>query len=126
VAKETPASTYRNERLLAFMALGIVLISILLIFTVLIAAGAGLTPTQSQEGVWPTIRVFPLIGLPIGFVLILVLLVTNMRRRSREARQEMEAERQSQRGSKPTKAQATVAKKASATKASSKASRTTR
>jgi uncharacterized membrane protein len=120
VAKETPASTYRNERLLVFMALAIIIISIIAIFAVLIAGGVGLTKAQAQEGIWPTVTLLPLVGLPIGFILIFVLIITNMRRRSRESREAMEAERQNERVSKATRAQttraqATVAKKVSAT-----------
>lgn len=110
------------------MALAIIIISIIAIFAVLIAGGAGLTKAEAQQGIWPTVTLLPLVGLPIGFILIFVLIITNMRRRSRESREAMEAERQNQRGSRMTKAQATVAKKASTSKASAstKASRTTK
>ena len=33
-----------------------------------------------SQGLWPTVFLFPLIGLPIGFVLIIVLLFMNLAR----------------------------------------------
>jgi hypothetical protein len=86
VAKETPVTIHRNERVLAFMALAIVAVSIIAFFAILIAAGAGLTYKQFQSGIWPSVAILPDIGLPIAFVLILALLITNLRRRSREAK----------------------------------------
>ncbi|MCU1405018.1 MAG: hypothetical protein JWQ43_1321 [Glaciihabitans sp.] len=47
--------------------------------------GAG-TDNGFSQGIWPTVFVLPLIGLPIGLILILVLLVISARRRSRENR----------------------------------------
>ncbi len=38
------------------------------------------------KGVWPVVYILPAIGLPIGFVLIIVLLVTTAVRRGRAAK----------------------------------------
>ncbi len=61
------------------MIVAILALSILDLVGVLIAAAAGVTD------LWPILRILPLLGLPIAMLLILVLLVINARRRSREA-----------------------------------------
>jgi len=57
--------------------------SILAILAVIIGSGAG---ADFSQGVWPTVGVLPLVGLPIGFVLIVVLVVVSGIRKSRAAR----------------------------------------
>lgn len=47
--------------------------------------GSGIAHIDPTSGIWPMIIALPVIGLPIGFVLIIVLVVVNMRARSREA-----------------------------------------
>ena len=61
------------------MIVAILALSILDLVGVLIAAAAGVTD------LWAILRILPLLGLPIAMLLILVLLVINARRRSREA-----------------------------------------
>lgn len=41
---------------------------------------------DKDSGVWPVIVILPTIGLPIGFILIIVLLVLSMISRSRAAK----------------------------------------
>ena len=67
------------------MVIGTVALSILAFLAVIIgtAVGAGADNGFSQ-GIWPTLIVLPLIALPIGFVLMIVLLVMSFRRRTRE------------------------------------------
>lgn len=48
-------------------------------------AGAGANDGFSQ-GIWPLVLVLPLIGLPIGFILLVTLLIVNGVRRARESR----------------------------------------
>jgi uncharacterized membrane protein len=91
VAKETPVTFHRNERLLAFMMLAIVGLSILAFLAVIIGTAAGLNAKDFAGGVWPAVFTLPLIGLPIGFLLIVILLIITARRRSREARAEAAA-----------------------------------
>jgi hypothetical protein len=38
------------------------------------------------EGLWPTIIMLPLVGLPIGLVFMIALLIVSTRRRLRDAR----------------------------------------
>ncbi len=72
--------------MLAFMMLAIVGLSILAFLAVILGTAAGLTAKDFAVGVWPVVFTLPLIGLPIGFILILILLITTARRRGREAR----------------------------------------
>lgn len=47
--------------------------------------GTGIFHAVVTEGVWPIVIAFPLVGLPIGFIMIVTLIVVNMRARRREA-----------------------------------------
>lgn len=62
------------------MIAAIIGLSIIAIVVVLIAG-----PGQA-DGIWPIIFVLPIVGLPIGFVLIIVLLVLSTVRRGRADR----------------------------------------
>lgn len=73
----------RLERVLATMIAAIVLVSILCMFAVLIGQLAG---APLGEGIWLPIAVLPSIGLPIAFLLIIVLLVVSIRRRGKSAK----------------------------------------
>jgi ABC-type dipeptide/oligopeptide/nickel transport system permease component len=85
-AQPAPINDNRRERLLAFMVIGTIGLSLLAFFAIILgtAVGAGANNGFSQ-GIWPTIFILPIIALPIGIVLILVLLILNTVRRSREA-----------------------------------------
>jgi TRAP-type C4-dicarboxylate transport system permease small subunit len=91
VTNQTPQAAGRPERILAYMVAAVVGLSILAFFTVIIATSMGAGANNGfGQGVWPAILALPLVGLPIGFTLIIVLLVTNAVRRAREARQNRE------------------------------------
>ncbi len=70
----------RAERILAFMAIGVIGISLLSMFVALITALLGVRENLA------ILAQIPLLGLPFGFVLVLVLLVTSLIRRSKENR----------------------------------------
>jgi TRAP-type C4-dicarboxylate transport system permease small subunit len=76
-----PAS--RLERVLSGMVLSTIGLSILCFL--LVIAGTSIWHIDPGTGVWPIIIALPLVGLPIGFVLIITLIVINMRARRREA-----------------------------------------
>jgi hypothetical protein len=76
----------RVERSLAYMVAAIILMSIGSLFAVLVGVNSGLTGDDFAQGVWPTVVILPLIGLPIGFMLIIVLLVVSAVRRGRAAK----------------------------------------
>ena len=71
----------RIDRILAYMALGLTIVSIVCFFGVIIARPLGVE--NYSEGIWPLLVVLPLIALPIAFVLIVVLLIMSFVRRSR-------------------------------------------
>ena len=83
VAENTPVTVNRNERIIAYMVASSLGLSLLSIIATLIGAGVG---ADRSTGVWPLVTILPTIGLPIGFVLIIVLLVMSAIRRSRAAR----------------------------------------
>ncbi|TFC42828.1 hypothetical protein E3T26_07960 [Cryobacterium sp. TMT1-21] len=91
MTNQTPQAASRLERILAYMVAGVVGLSILAFLAVIIgtAVGAGANNGFGQ-GVWPLILALPLFGLPIGFVLIIALMVMTGLRRAREARQNKE------------------------------------
>lgn len=73
------------ERVLAFTSLGLIALSVLSYLATILAA----VFTNRQvltESVWPVVVWFSYVGLPVGFVLLITLLVLNMRRRSRAQR----------------------------------------
>lgn len=83
VAENTPVTINRNERVLAYMVASALGLSLICIIATLIATGIGV---DRSSGIWSTIVILPGIGLPIGFILIIVLLITSAVRRSRAAR----------------------------------------
>jgi len=70
----------RTESVLAFMAVGVIGFSILIIGFLLFAYATGI---KSLPVLLPLI---PFIGLPIGMLLIIALVIVSVRRRSREAK----------------------------------------
>jgi hypothetical protein len=73
-SESTPS---RAENILAFMAAGVVGVSLLTMLVALLLRLFNMNP-------WAILTQIPLIGLPFGFVIILALLFVSMRRRSRD------------------------------------------
>lgn len=67
----------RLESVLAFMAAGVVGVSLVTMLIALLVRLFGGQP-------WAVMTQLPLVGLPIGFLIIISLLVVSMIRRSRE------------------------------------------
>ncbi len=59
-------------------------LSLIAFFTVVIATATGVR--DFTAGIWPVVIVLPMVGLPIGFLLIIVVLVMTFIRRSRDAK----------------------------------------
>lgn len=78
--------TNRVERVLAYMVAGIIVLSLASFIAVIIGTASGLEHGDFAVGIWPAVTILPLIGLPIGFVLIIMLLVVSAVRRGRAAR----------------------------------------
>jgi uncharacterized membrane protein YhdT len=73
------------------MVASVVGLSILAFLAVIIATALGVGDNDGfSHGIWPPIFILPLYGLPIGFVLIIALMISVGVRRSREARRDRE------------------------------------
>jgi len=70
------------------MVAGVVGLSILCFLSVIIGTSAGVGANDGfSSGAWPIVISVPNLGLPLGFLLIIALLVTSAIRRSREAKE---------------------------------------
>ena len=74
------------ERILAYMVAAAVGLSVLCFLALIIATAVGTTGEQFSAFPWPTIIVLPLVGLPIGLVLMISLLVLTAVRRGRDTK----------------------------------------
>lgn len=83
MAENTPVPLNRIERVLAFMVAGIAGVSLIAIIAILIAT---VSNVDTSEGPWLPIAVFPMLGLPVALVLIVVFAVISVVRRRRIAR----------------------------------------
>jgi hypothetical protein len=89
VSNQTRVTDHRAERVLAYMVAATIGISILAFLAVMIGTLAGVGANDGfSQGVWPVILVLPLIGLPLGFILLIALLILNGVRRARESRRD--------------------------------------
>jgi hypothetical protein len=84
VADNPAAQVNRSDRVLRNVTWSVIGLAILAIAALLIGRGVGLT--DFSTGVWPAVAVLPLIGLPIGFLLLVAQLVVSAVRRSRAAK----------------------------------------
>jgi Zn-dependent protease with chaperone function len=84
VAKTPPIAGNRAEPVLAFLVAAMIGFSILAFVTIVVATLSGVS--DFGAGVWPFIAAFPLIGLPLGLILIIALLIINAVRRGRESK----------------------------------------
>ncbi len=87
VSTERPVIEHRVERALAYMVAGVVIASIAAFIAVMIGTfvNAG-TPHWAEQGIWPFVLVFPLIGSRSVRPAHRLLIVNGVRRR-RDARQ---------------------------------------
>ncbi len=86
VPEESIVMNNRIERVLAYMVAAIIVVSLASFVAVIIGTATGIGREELATGIWPLITILPLIGLPIGFVLIIVLLVVSAVRRGRAAK----------------------------------------
>lgn len=69
----------RVQRVLAFGAIALVGLTLVSIFAILLAPAFGMT--DYTTGIWPTVLVFPIIALPVAFLMFGTLLVIAWTRR---------------------------------------------
>jgi uncharacterized membrane protein len=86
VPEESFVMSNRLERTLAYMVAGVIVVSLGCFVALIIGTATGLERADFAAGLWPLVTIMPLIGLPIGFVLIIVLLVVSAVRRGRAAK----------------------------------------
>ena len=78
---------HRAERILAYMFIGVIGLSILAFLAIMFGTLAGVGENDGfSQGVWPLVLTLPLFGLPLAFLLLIALLVVNGVRRARESR----------------------------------------
>lgn len=82
---EPELSIRRLDRFLAFGALGIAAASVICFFAIIIGTAVGMDQAAFGEGVWPVVAAIPFWGLPVAFVMIMVLLVMSFIRKGRAA-----------------------------------------
>ncbi|WP_255572786.1 hypothetical protein [Leucobacter tenebrionis] len=79
-----PSSPSLLERILAYASLTIIAVALLSFFATLIV---GMNDRYAMaEGLWPFVYGISLFGLPVGFVLLILLIVLSQRRRRAEFR----------------------------------------
>ncbi len=86
MSNPSPVTAHRAERVLAYMIAAIVALSLICFIAIIVATAAGMQETLLAGGIWSVIAVLPMIGLPLAFVLIIVLLLVSVTRRSRAAK----------------------------------------
>ncbi|MCK6081343.1 multidrug ABC transporter ATPase [Microbacterium sp. EYE_5] len=74
----------RVDRILAFMSLGLLILSVVCFFSIIIASGPlGLEQSDFAGGAWPVVTLVVYIAPPIAFALLLTLLIMTFVRRGR-------------------------------------------
>lgn len=71
------------DRILAFTALGIAAASVISFFAIIIGTATGMDQAAFGEGAWPIVAAIPYWGLPLAFVMIIVLLTMSFVRKGR-------------------------------------------
>ena len=86
-----PHNVSRFERVLAFMLLAMVLLSVGTFVAIMVGTSQGMGSEDFSSGLWPVIVMVPYIGLPLAIVLLVTLMISSAVRRasgSRRDRQE--------------------------------------
>lgn len=73
---------HRSERLLAYLVMSSIALSISCFLAVIIGTAMGIR--DFATGIWPAIALLPLFGLPAGMILLITLLALSGFRRSQE------------------------------------------
>lgn len=78
----------RSERVLAFMLLALVLLSVGTFVAIMVGTMQGMGSDDFASGLWPVVVMVPYIGLPLAIVLLITLMVSSAVRRARESRRD--------------------------------------
>jgi uncharacterized membrane protein len=71
----------RLERVLAAIIGAVIALSVMAFFAIISGTWSGMQSADFSAGLWPSVTLMPLFGLPIGFILIIALLIVSTRRR---------------------------------------------
>jgi len=71
----------RLEKVLAAIVAAVIGLSVVAFFAIIIGTWSGMQREEFGQGLWPTITLLPLFGLPAGFLTIIALLIVSTRRR---------------------------------------------
>lgn len=74
-----PAEIGRVERTLAYMFVAIIAVTLIAFLAILLGPVFGVT--DYSAGIWQFVFALPLVGLPIAFLMMIVLLIVGVRRR---------------------------------------------
>ncbi|WP_161885562.1 hypothetical protein [Marisediminicola antarctica] len=85
MAKQIPVPIHRAERVLAYMMVAVIVISIASFLAIIIGTATGMGGADFATGLWPAVFVAPFFGLPFAIVLLVTLVIVSAKRRSREA-----------------------------------------
>lgn len=86
MANENQATINRNERIIAYLIVVVIALSVAAFFAIIFGTAAGMRAADFADGIWLLISFTPWFGLPIGIALIIALVLMSARRRSRSAR----------------------------------------
>ncbi|MFE4467273.1 hypothetical protein ACFRFH_00540 [Leifsonia sp. NPDC056824] len=87
MTQQTPPPASRLQRVLSYIVAALVVVSLVCIAAILVGSALGGMPEQgSGQGLWPAVFLFPLVALPIAFVLLITLIIVTGRQRSRAAK----------------------------------------
>jgi uncharacterized BrkB/YihY/UPF0761 family membrane protein len=78
----------RFERILAFMLLALVLLSVGTFVAIMVGTIQGMGSDDFASGLWPVVVMVPYIGLPLAIVLLIILMISSAVRRARESRRD--------------------------------------
>ena len=76
----------RLDRILAFMSLGLLVLSIVSFFSIMIGTASGLGQGDFSSGIWPVVTVLVWVGPILAFAMILFILISSFVRRARANR----------------------------------------
>ncbi|WP_292831133.1 multidrug ABC transporter ATPase [Microbacterium sp.] len=76
----------RIDRILAFMSLGLLVLSIICFIAIIIGTSSGLEYSDFQTGVWPVVSALLYVAPIIAFLLLLSVLIMTFIRRARESK----------------------------------------
>jgi hypothetical protein len=86
VAKDNADIVERSERIMAYAIVVAIAVSVAAFVAIIVGTWSGMNAADFGDGLWPVVAWAPYIGLPVGIILILALVISSARRRSRSAR----------------------------------------